>query len=226
MADRIGLTTGGIWVGLWVLAGVVIWNTCTASDESNPRMTQPPTSVSTTRAAETTTTTETTTTRPTTTTQGVISTATGDTTTTVATTAPTTSITALAATTTTIPDYFSESELAFLDGAALVLNVEDHEYDEFTNEIAHGDAALRDLARKAVNTWWDYCLAAWLEASELVPDWKEPGWSTSEVMAQGWDRVLENSGIGDDLFLVAVAAAWFLCPEGDPSDWDGYPTGP
>ena len=75
--------------------------------------------------------------------------------------------------------------------------------------------------------WWDYCLAAYVEASNLVSNPYRPEWNTTETMAAGWDRVLDpfgDYGLSGSLFEVAVAAYLFLCPEGDPDDWDGYRT--
>lgn len=127
--------------------------------------------------------------------------------------------------TTTIPEYFTETELVFINAAYQALGAVD-ERGELTNELAHADPELADAARRAINVWWDYCLAAWVEASDLVPDPYAEGWSTPEAMAAGWEKVFVDYELvwNERTELVAVAAAVFLCPEGDPDDWDGYRT--
>ena len=125
----------------------------------------------------------------------------------------------------TIPEYFTDTELVFLNTAIQLLGVID-ERGDLTNEVAHADPGLGEVAREAINVWWDYCLIAYVEASDLVPSPYAEGWSTQKAMAAGWEQVVADYELVWDEAnsLFAAAAAAFLCPEGDPDDWDGYRT--
>ena len=126
---------------------------------------------------------------------------------------------------TTISEYFTSTELVFFNTATQLLGVID-ERGDLTNELAYADPDLGGMAREAINVWWDYCLLAYVEASNLVPSPYTEGWSTPKAMAAGWEKVVADYELVWDeaSFLLASAAAVFLCPEGDPDDWDGYHT--